>query len=114
MQNDMANVMADKIIDELSDQMKKGATNYQIKDINEDVNNKTFVVEFVAYEYYWIGIYYEKGRITPYIIEGNHIIKMKNLSNWWEEMDLSDWVKEMICEIKLRIPDKYLEAKGVK
>lgn len=114
MQNDKAGIMADQLIDSLAECMKKGAKDFQTRNINEDVNNKTFVVEFVAYNYYWVGIEYEKGRITPYIIEGNRIIRLKELMNWWEELDLSKWIYQVDFEIRLRIPDKYLEAKGWK
>ena len=111
MQNSTANAMANKVIDELKVQHAEGITDCQIRDINENTNNKAFTVEFIAFEYLWIGINYEKGRLTPYIIEGNRIIRMKSMCGWWEDVNLSNWVKELTAEIKLRIPDKYLMAK---
>lgn len=112
MRNTKASIMADEVIDSLIKHIGKGATDFQVKGINEDPNHKTFIVEFKAYEFYWVGIDYEKGRVTPYIVEGAHIIKLKNITSWWEEMTLDLWVDKLDMELKLRIPDKYLINKG--
>ena len=112
MQNISANMTANEIIDALIKYIGKGATDFQVKGVNEDPNHKTFIVEFKAYEFYWVGIDYENGRVTPYIVEGMHIIKLKNITNWWEEITLDLWIDELSKELKLRIPDKYLKNKG--
>lgn len=112
MQNNSVNMMVNEIIDSLIKHIGKGATDFQVKGVNEDPNQKTFIVEFKVYEFYWVGIDYEKGRVTPYIVEGMHIIRLKNITNWWEEMTLDLWVDELATELKLRIPDKYLKIKA--
>lgn len=112
MRNDKASIMADSVIDSLLKNFGKGATGFLIENLNENPNQKTFTIEFIAYEFYWVGVGYEKGRVTPYIVEGTHIIKMNNLADWWEEIRLDSWTDKLAEEIKLRIPDKYLKEKG--
>lgn len=109
MENNQASIMADKVVDALTKTMGRDATNFQIKDINEDPNQKTFIVEFEAYNFFWVGIDYEKGRVTPYIVEGTHTINLKNITDWWEKMTLDLWVEDLVSELKSRIPNKYLE-----
>ena len=36
------------------------------------------------------------------------------VNKWWDETDFDKFFKELQSEIELRIPDKYLEAKGWK
>lgn len=114
MKNDIAIAMASKMIDFLTEATGKDISDFEIRNIDEDPNHKTFTIEFIAYNFYWIGIDYERGRITPYIITGSHIIKLRNLSDWWEEMDLDSWTDRLMAEIRLRIPDKYLTEKNWK
>ena len=109
MQNNKALVMADMIVDTVIDKMGRNASDFQIRNINEDDNHKSFTVEFVAYDYYWVGVDYDKGIMTPYIISGNRILRIKRCVGWWEKIDLADWIEALDTELKLRIPDKYLE-----
>ena len=73
------------------------------------INENELTLEFIAYNYFWIIINYEKGRITPIIVLGKNII-LKDLRVWKEETNLKQWVSDLDSEIKLRIPDKFLEV----
>ena len=73
------------------------------------INENELTLEFIAYDYFWIIINYEKGRITPIIVLGKNII-LKDLRVWKEETNLKQWVSDLDSEIKLRIPDKFLEV----
>ena len=110
--NDTTRILADKVIDTVSEIMHKGATDFYIKDLCENANHRSFTVEFKAYDYFWVGIGYDKGLLTPYVIEGQRIIVFQTLVGWWEKLDINSWIEELDHEIKLRIPDKYLKAKG--
>ncbi len=114
MKNDIAIAMASKMVDFLTEATGKDISDFEIRNVNEDLNHKTFTIEFIAYNFHWIGINYECGRIIPYIIMESHIIKLRNLSDWWEEMDLDSWTDRLMAEIRLRIPDKYLTEKNWK
>lgn len=39
-------------------------------------------------------------------------ISLENSQKWWEEADISVFLEELQQEIELRIPEKFLEAKG--
>jgi hypothetical protein len=73
------------------------------------INENELTLEFIAYNYFWIIINYEKGRITPIIVLGKNII-LKDLCVWKEETNLKQWVFDLDSDIKLRIPDKFLEV----
>lgn len=107
--NIMAIVMADEMIDALIKHMGKGATDFQVKGVNEDLNRKAFIVEFQAYNFFWVGIDYKQGRVTSYTVEWPHITKLKNIADWWDEMPLDLWVNALVKELQSRIPNKYLE-----
>lgn len=112
MQNKSASQMADDVIDALVNNFGKGASGFQIFGSNEDINNLTYNVSFLVYDYFWICISYEKGRVIPYIDFGGKIVKLKNLSAWWEKLVLEEWIDDLKDEVRLRIPDKYLQRKG--
>lgn len=75
----------------------------------------SFSIYFKLYDYYFITINYENGSIGAGILNGNYIMgiitKKKDLN---DKIPLSDFFKEIDTEIQLRIPDKFLEAKGWK
>ena len=113
MLNKNAEAMADEVVDSLQKIMGKATKAFRTRDLRDD-GGKTFTVEFLAYDYYWMGINCEAGIVIPYIIMGDHIIKLKELEGWWEKMTLDSWVGDLDNEIRLRIPDKYLMEKGWK
>lgn len=112
MQTTKANTMSQEVIDSIIRSFGKAATDFLIEDINEDPNCRSFTILFRAYEFFWVGINYEKGLITPYIAEKPYMVKIKRLVTWWEDLDLDKWTKELAAELKLRIPDKFLTKKG--
>lgn len=78
--------------------------------------NKPFValhMEFTVYNFYNIILNYERGSFGCAIRGGNNIgIALPNSQKWYEQADLDVFVKELDKEIRLRIPDKYLEHYG--
>ena len=112
MQTEKAKAMANTVVDSLIELMENAVSDFLIQGVDEDKNHLCFVIEFKAYEYFLCGISYEKGRVLPYICFGESIIVIQNLAGWWEELKLQEWINELAIELKLRIPDKYLEAKG--
>ena len=74
-----------------------------------------FSIYFKLYDYYFITINYENGSIGAGILNGNYIMGIEtNKKDLNDEIPLSDFMKEIDTEIQLRIPDKFLEAKGWK
>lgn len=83
-----------------------------VKDINNDANNRVFMVEFVAYNYFPVRLNYEKGRFGCCIVFGSRVIGIENSQKWWDEADFDVFFKELRDELELRIPDKYLRKHG--
>ena len=52
MQNKSVDEMSDYIIDEMCAYFEKRIKDFIIKDLNDDINHKSFSVEFSAYEYF--------------------------------------------------------------
>lgn len=111
MQNDLCVKMSNIVIDSMVSKAGKRFSDFVVNGINEDVNNKSFTVEFVAFNYFNVAVNYNKGRLSTFIINGNKKIKLSLDTNWWEEADIDEYVDEIKEELKLRIPDKFLIAK---
>lgn len=114
--------MQDKTVDEMikiiKDALKRHFGNritsgFTITDVNEDVNHKEFSIQVTLYDYYRIYINYDKF-IGACIATGDVGVGLKNSQNDWsqDDFDIDLFMEEMKKEIELRIPDKYLKAKG--
>lgn len=115
--------MQDKTVDEMIDilisslekhfesRIKGG---FSTENINEDENHKEFQLLFNVYDYYWIRIGYEKCYIGACILYSQNTPVFLDLSQkyWEDDFDIDLFMEEMKKEIELRIPDKYLKAKG--
>ncbi|WP_455717670.1 hypothetical protein [Anaerosporobacter sp.] len=112
MQNKNVDEMSDFIIDEMCALFKEKIKDFIIKDVVEDVNHKSFSVEFSAYEYFPIVFNYDMGRMGYSICFGTRTIALENSQKWWDETDFSILLRELKEELELRIPDKFLKAHG--
>lgn len=83
-----------------------------ILDVYDDVNNRAFSVEFVAYDYFPIRLNYDKGRFGCCIAYGEKAIELNNSQQWWDEADFDVFFTELKEELELRIPDKFLKSRG--
>ena len=112
MQNKNVDEMSDYIIDEMCAYFKNRIKDFVIKDLVDDVNHKTFSIEFSAYEYFPIIFHYDMGRIGYNICFGTRIIALEGSQKWWDEADFNILFQELKEELELRIPDKFLKAHG--
>ena len=87
---------------------------FVIYDVDDDPNHRAFSIDFDAYNYFNIITTYEKGRFGCSIQYGKYCIGLDNSQKWWDTADFNIFFKELKEELELRIPDKYLEAKGWK
>ena len=111
MQNDKASEIMKSIKTAVKKKMGNESTYFITSNVNDDPNHKSFQFEFLAYDYFWVGIEYDKGLVTAYINSGENKVEI-SLEDWWEKIILSDWIEQLDSELRLRIPDKYLDAKG--
>ena len=110
MQNKTASEMANLIIDLLIKEFNNKAEDFVIYNVNEDINHKQFNIDFTAYNFYICTIGYERGSFGCGIKSGGVSISL--IRGWYEDLDFDIFIKDLKYELELRIPDKYLKAKG--
>ena len=94
-------VFGDKIVDIL------------IFDIDDEPDHRTFKLNFAAYNYFWIEFDYENDWCEFFIVL-NEACK-QSLCNRTKFSEITDWdayLTGIMKEIELRIPEKFLKAKG--
>ena len=83
-----------------------------IFNVNDNVNNREFCVEFEAYNYFIIRLNYQNGRFGCNIVSGDKLIALENSQKWWDNADFDVFFTELQQELEVRIPDKFLNAHG--
>ena len=84
-----------------------------IYDVIDESNHRTFKLNFAAYNYFWIEFDYENDWCEFFIVL-NEACK-QSLYSKTKFSEITDWdayLTEIMKEIELRIPEKYLKAKG--
>lgn len=113
MQNKTADEMSDFMVDSMVNFFGEKVTDFGIFNINEDNSHKAFCINFKAYDYFIILFSYEKGSFGCSIQVGNtSFIELKNSQKWWDDADIDLFLEELKGELELRIPDKFLKARG--
>ncbi len=86
-----------------------------IYDVVHESNHYEFKIRFVAYDYFAVVFQYEQGIVDCYIECGEQesIFLVKG-RDCYSATDLNDCFSEIKKELELRIPDKFLVAKGWK
>ncbi len=95
--------------------MENRTDNHGIYDVVHESNHYEFKINFIAYDYFAVVFQYEQGIISCYIECGEQesIFLVKD-RGCYSDTDLNDCFSEIKKELELRIPDKYLVAKGWK
>lgn len=73
-----------------------------------------FSIEFQAYDYFTVVFNYDRGRFGCAINNGSSGIALKNSQKWYDQADMTIFLKELEQQIEIRIPDKFLEFNGWK
>ena len=82
-------------------------------DIDDKLDHSTFKLNFAAYNYVWVEFDYENDWCEFFIVL-NEACK-QSLYSKTKFSEITDWdayLTEIMKEIELRIPEKYLKAKG--
>ena len=104
--------MTDLVVDAINEKSCYRGGGFVISD-NIDLDDcQQFTVEFLAYEYLWVSIEYNNGKVSPCIEGGKYPILLKDYIADWSDIDLRKWLNDLDVEIRLRIPEKYLGTKG--
>ena len=71
-----------------------------------------FSIKFAIYNYYIIVFNYERGHFVSSIIFGEDAISIESNIEWDDNCDIHEYWDSIDKQIRLRIPDKFLEANG--
>ena len=107
-------ILADEFCDILDRVFAKRIGTFCIYDVVDEPSHQTFKIDFEAYDFFAIEFDYENDMCEFFIV----LMKEVKLSLTKEPAvysQITDWdsyLKEIMAEIELRIPDKFLKAKG--
>lgn len=102
-----------EVIKKISDIMGNRISTTKIYDIVHESNHYEFKIGFISYDYYSVVFQYELDIIGCYIECGKQErISLIKGRYCYSDIDLNAYFSEIKKELELRIPDKYLMAKG--
>ena len=78
----------------------------------DDINQDTFTIRFEAYESFTLYIHYNAGNYSCYFMIGGVKFHFKGVQEYFETEDYETLFSEIKQELELRLPDKFLEARG--
>jgi len=83
-------------------------------DIVDEPNHQTFKIDFEAYDFFAIEFDYENDMCEFFIVLTKEVkvLITKEPAVYSQITDWDSYLKEIMTEIELRIPDKFLKAKG--
>ena len=82
-------------------------------DVVEEAGHWSFKIGFLAYDYFYVVFTYELDIIGFSIEVGNgRLISVMNTHNCYSNTDMEAYIRRIIEELELRIPDKYLQTRG--
>jgi hypothetical protein len=85
-----------------------------IYDIVEEANHHAFKIDFKAYDYFTIEFDYENDLCEFFIVLSKEVklSLTKEPAVYSQIIDWDSYLKGIKDELELRIPDKFLKAKG--
>ena len=83
-----------------------------IFDIVDDARHRQFAISFLAYNYFVVVFSYERDLIGCCIAQADSYIPLIPGNHWYSSESMEEYFNAVSEELKLRIPDKYLKAKG--
>ena len=106
--------MASDFCDMIMERFGNRVDDFVILDVIDDQNWRAFSVNFKIYNYFPIRLNYDRGKFGCCISSGEYGIGLDNSQEWWDTADFDIFFDDLERELELRIPDKFLEAKGWK
>lgn len=112
-ENEM-DILADKFCDILDRVFGYKIDSIVIDDINDEPSQQTFKLEFKAYDFFAIEFDYENDLCEFFIVftKKAKISLTKEPAVYSQISDWDSYLKGIMAEIELRIPDKFLKSKG--
>ena len=83
-------------------------------DFVDEPNHQTFKLDFMVYDYFTIEFDYENGMCEFFIVltKEAKISLTKEPAVYSKITDWGSYLRRVVDEIEIRIPDKFLKAKG--
>mgnify|MGYP007095676004 FL=1 len=106
--------MASDFCDMIMERFGNRVDDFSIVDVIDEPNWRSFGVEFFAYDYFVMRLNYDRGMFGCCICEGKFGIGLNSSQQNWNTADFDIFFDDLERELELRIPDKFLEAKGWK
>ncbi|EIC76834.1 hypothetical protein [Streptococcus oralis] len=111
-ENEM-DILADEFFDIVKRVFKDKIDDIVFDDIADEPNHQTFKLDFKAYDYFTIQFDYENDLWFFIVLTKEAKISLtKGPAVYSQITDWDSYLKEIMEEIELRIPDKFLKAKG--
>ena len=104
----MASDLCDQIMEHFGDRV----TRISVWSVVDDPNHREFIIVFEAYNYFPIRLSYDRGWFECYIDFDENKIVLESTQKWWDTADFDIFFDDLERELELRIPDKFLKAKG--
>ena len=107
-------ILADEFFDIVKRVFKDKIDDIVFDDIIDEPNHQTFKIDFKAYDCFAIEFDYENDMCEFFIVLTKEV-KVSITKEPAVYSQITDWdsyLKEIMAEIELRIPDKFLKAKG--
>ena len=104
--------MASDLCDQIMERFGDRVDDFVISNVVDNPNWREFSIEFFAYNYFFIRLNYDRGRFGCCICIGEYGISLENTKKWWDTADFDIFFDDLERELELRIPDKFLKAKG--
>ena len=111
MQRNKANEIAGDIIRTAKEILGEKIYNITLFNVTDEPY-KMFSIKCIVYNYFVIVFNYDRGHFGCNIVCGNDAIALSNGMEWDDGCDFSIFWKDIDEQIRLRIPDKYLQAHG--
>ena len=107
-------ILSDEFFDIVKRVFKDKINGIVFDDIVDEPNHQTFKLDFKAYDYFTIEIDYENDLCEFFIVltKEAKISLTKEPAVYSQITDWDSYLKGIMDEIELRIPDKFLKAKG--
>lgn len=108
MQRSSANESANEIIRIAKLKFKERITNIMLFDVTDEPY-KMFSIKFTLYGYFVIRFNYDRGHFGCSIVFGEDSVMLPSNIQWDDNCDLNVFWDKIDEQVRLRIPDKYLE-----
>ena len=112
LKNDSKEIAKD-VIKSMKEVLGDAVSEIVISDVT-NIPEKAFSIKFVLFDFYYMRFNYDKGHFGVSIVFGERGISINTKYGWDDECTYPDYWREVSEEVKLRIPDKFLERHGWK